>query len=560
MSKREKILLIVLALVIVLSGGYTAYAYKDKIFGKKTTTSTATSNKNANVNTNTNANSNTNGTAKTAITPVVDAGVTWITPEKLANLNLFTQKDNFDCDIAGMEYYKTATLSSGGEIIFVRASCGMGVNFKFIFKKDKDGKYYYLTKHNDYNGLSLTAPDNYLTDYGTKEFIDGAISYTSLLPPDTLIVDNGALLKKMSSVFDGATFFSELNNATKVGLSSYGSIYRVPGETDGAVIGRSLQVKLADSTMESYSPTTSFILDDNVANVTLDGKKNTATYVKTLSAACGTRTGYSILKPSADLASRLSSYGTTNDGDTLYYVKNENDAIVDYVYNFYKTGREDSAISKADFYAKKAFFAWKDPFGDYMIFLDQTYTALAECGKPVVYLYPKKTTQVKVEVGASITKSEPAYNSGWNVLAYPSGKLTLNGKIYNSLFWEGLGNGIYPEVKSGFVVANSNIESTLIDHLTKLGLNEKEKNDFLEFWLPKMPKTPYVRLTWFGTRQMDILAPLKVTPKPDTSIRIFLDYEGLANVINIKPQKLTAIPRKGFTLVEWGGLLRGNLK
>ena len=71
-----------------------------------------------------------------------------------------------------------------------------------------------------------------------------------------------------------------------------------------------------------------------------------------------------------------------------------------------------------------------------------------------------------------------------------------------------------------------------------------------------MPSTPYVRLTWFGTQQLNALAPLYVTPKPDTMIRIFLDFEGLKNPTQIKPQTLSAIPRKGFTLVEWGGLLR----
>lgn len=557
MSKREKVLLIILGAVFVLCGGYTAYAYRDKIFNKKTTP-VATNNINVNVNANSNANTNSNSTT---ITPIVDAGVTWITPEKLANLALFDQKEDFGCDVATMEYYKVATLASGGEIIIDRASCGMGISYKILFKKSTDGKYYFLTKHNDLTGFISSTADNYLSGYGTKTFLDSETSYSSLLPSNTLVIDNGAALKIVSSTFNAGLFFSELKNATKIGLSNYGSIYRVPGEVDGAVIGRSLEVKLPDSTVVNYSPTTSFILDDNVANVTLDGKKNSDTYVKSLAMGCGGIPGHSILKPSDDLASRLASYGITAVGDTLFYVKSENDAIVDYVYTFYKVGRADGEIvSKTEFFATKPFFVWKDPFGDYMIFLNQKYTALAECGKPVIYLYPEKPTKVSVEVGAEITKSEPLYSKGWNVLASPSGKLVWNGKTFDSLYWEGLGNGPYPEVKSGFVVTKENVKSTLANHLTKLGLNDKERSDFLEFWLTKMPETPFVRLTWFGTREMDILAPLKVTPKPDTSIRIFLDYEGLNQKIDLKEQKLSSIPRNGFTLVEWGGLLRGNLK
>ena len=55
---------------------------------------------------------------------------------------------------------------------------------------------------------------------------------------------------------------------------------------------------------------------------------------------------------------------------------------------------------------------------------------------------------------------------------------------------------------------------------------------------------------------MDVLAPLIVSPKPDTSIRVFLDFEGLEKPIALPEQKLSAIPRTGFTVIEWGGLLK----
>jgi len=165
----------------------------------------------------------------------------------------------------------------------------------------------------------------------------------------------------------------------------------------------------------------------------------------------------------------------------------------------------------------------------------------------VIYLYPEQPTHVSVKVGADVTVSEPEYGNGWNVLAEPTGKQTL--------FWEGTGFGMYPAVNTGFVVAQENLEATLWKHLQQLGLNERESIDFMEFWLPHMPTTPYVRLTWFGTKEMDELAPLYVRPRPDTVIRIFLDFEGLQKPVTMQPQTLSSIPRKGFTLVEWGGLL-----
>jgi hypothetical protein len=71
-----------------------------------------------------------------------------------------------------------------------------------------------------------------------------------------------------------------------------------------------------------------------------------------------------------------------------------------------------------------------------------------------------------------------------------------------------------------------------------------------------MPNTHFVRLTWFGTAAMNQLAPLSISPKPDTLIRVFLDFEGLNQKIDLQPQQLTSAPRTGFTVIEWGGLLR----
>ena len=77
----------------------------------------------------------------------------------------------------------------------------------------------------------------------------------------------------------------------------------------------------------------------------------------------------------------------------------------------------------------------------------------------------------------------------------------------------------------------------------------------MDFWTGKLPATPYVRLTWLGTKEMNQLAPLTVDPSPDTTIRIFLDFAGLDRPVKLTPQKLVSSPRLGFTLVEWGGLL-----
>ena len=48
-------------------------------------------------------------------------------------------------------------------------------------------------------------------------------------------------------------------------------------------------------------------------------------------------------------------------------------------------------------------------------------------------------------------------------------------------------------------------------------------------------------------------AKLKVSPAPDTIIRVFMAWQGVDSFVDMMPQELTAPAREGFTVVEWGG-------
>ena len=76
----------------------------------------------------------------------------------------------------------------------------------------------------------------------------------------------------------------------------------------------------------------------------------------------------------------------------------------------------------------------------------------------------------------------------------------------------------------------------------------------MDFWAAKIPSKPYIRLTWLTTEQMDTLAPLRIVPRPDTVKRVFLDMDGYDTKISLPTQKLSSFTRRGFTVVEWGGL------
>ena len=177
--------------------------------------------------------------------------------------------------------------------------------------------------------------------------------------------------------------------------------------------------------------------------------------------------------------------------------------------------------------------------------------------KPVIYLYPEAETDVHVEL--ELTESElsttyPKYNSGWDVTAYPDGKLVnkADGTHHNYLFWDAVNCRTRFDFSEGFCVAGNDTESFLKEKLTYMGLIEEEMNEFIVYWLPLMEHNAYNLISFQGAAYTDS-AKLNITPTPDSLLRIFMAYVPLEEKVDIEPQQLETFERKGFTVVEWGG-------
>ncbi len=176
------------------------------------------------------------------------------------------------------------------------------------------------------------------------------------------------------------------------------------------------------------------------------------------------------------------------------------------------------------------------------------------CYKPVIYLYPEKTTNVSVtlDLNGALSCTYPAYNNGWQVTAKPDGTLfDKNGKQYNYLYWEGEIDAEY-DFSEGFCVKGEDTALFLETALEKLGLNRKEANEFIVYWLPLMQNNPY-NVIAFQTDAYTNGAKLNINPAPDTLIRVFMAYKPSNEFVKIKEQTLSAPQRCGFTAVEWGG-------
>lgn len=177
--------------------------------------------------------------------------------------------------------------------------------------------------------------------------------------------------------------------------------------------------------------------------------------------------------------------------------------------------------------------------------------------KPVIYLYPEEETEVNVKLGneENITCSYPKYKTGgWNVIAKPNGDLIdldTGRKLY-SLYWEGI-NTLNSRIDEGFVVKGEDTSKFLEEKLEILGLNYKEIEEFIIYWLPKLESNKYNYIRFQDEEEINQNMPLEITPMPDTVIRVVMEWKGLDKYIEIPEQELITPKRNGFTVVEWGG-------
>ena len=139
-------------------------------------------------------------------------------------------------------------------------------------------------------------------------------------------------------------------------------------------------------------------------------------------------------------------------------------------------------------------------------------------------------------------------------MAHPDGTLTnlADGREYSYLFSEGKEYDLHIDETRGFVVKGSETREFLQTKLAELGLIPREYNEFIVFWLPKMEQNPYNFIQFVG-EEYENSAPLFISPKPDSILRVFMAFKALDHYEQVTPQIIKPFERKGFSVVEWGG-------
>lgn len=493
-------------------------------------------------------------------TPVnQEVSISWSEPKLAGDLGLFARsKFSADDGLTAINYYYVGDVTSGnysgGRVVLSLLTFEtMGVYNAAVRFIEKDGQYTFIKNSSDDYAKGLESNVN----------IDFNWAIPGLVPPKN-ITGPGAkqILEKVE--FTNPQLFK--SNKLKVVFTdpTYGQVYTTAGyPTDFADLYDRFgyYLKSLDGLVVVYQLKPNFFNDQFVPDITWsDGSKNSTPYNYTQHTGCGSANFSSVISPTVVRDTDLVQIGKNSFDEPIYAFKDNN---YDMLQRFYTDNKEYLKTQKIstypDFIAIRPIVFWRDSFGRLIRFENTKVLPMAECGKPVIYLYPQQTTDVSVKLDpqGGFSYTEPIYNDGWNVTAKPDGKLTntADGKAYPYLFWEGRG-GIYESPKKGFVVAQKDVHQFLITKLAKLGLNTQETADFMEFWEPKMQNSPYYFVGFSGNAIMNQLAPLNISPKPDTVIRILMDFQPLAKPIKVQGYDIKTPQRQGFTVVEWGGVLR----
>ena len=177
--------------------------------------------------------------------------------------------------------------------------------------------------------------------------------------------------------------------------------------------------------------------------------------------------------------------------------------------------------------------------------------------KPVLYLYPKEKTDITVTFAnpSLLTTTYPKFKGNWSVTAYPNGDLYDNkGNYYYALYWEEEKNH-YVDFSEGFYVTKENAIDFLEEKLSIIGLNSKERNEFIMYWLPILEKNDKSLVYFELTKERDSYNKLIINPNPDSILRVAIHIKKVNKKTSIKEEVLTTFNRNGFTAVEWGGVI-----
>ena len=176
--------------------------------------------------------------------------------------------------------------------------------------------------------------------------------------------------------------------------------------------------------------------------------------------------------------------------------------------------------------------------------------------KPNIYIYPIQKISLSVDInfpkGGNIVESIPEYKNGWNINVEPNGKID---NLYDYLFYE-CKIPEFAQEEYGWIIKKENLEEFFRDNLTSSGFNEKEINDFIEYWIPILVNFNYFEIYPQYKSSVDKVININFSNEPINFFRLcYLIVGRDDNSIQPKEPIIEKAIRSGYFAVEWGCIL-----
>ena len=185
-----------------------------------------------------------------------------------------------------------------------------------------------------------------------------------------------------------------------------------------------------------------------------------------------------------------------------------------------------------------------------------TDTSTAIVRKPNIYIYPTQNISLSVDInfpkGGNIIESLPEYKNGWKINVEPNGRIN---KLFDYLFYE-CKIPEFAQEEYGWIIKRENLEEFFSDNLTSSGFNEKETNDYIDYWIPILVNYDYYEIYPQYKLTLNKVIDINFSEEPDNFFRLcYLIVGRDDNNLQLKEPKIETAVRSGYFAVEWGCLL-----
>ena len=107
------------------------------------------------------------------------------------------------------------------------------------------------------------------------------------------------------------------------------------------------------------------------------------------------------------------------------------------------------------------------------------------------------------------------------------------------------------------VIAAAEVSTFFTRTLDAYGLTRAERDDFVDYWSEHLVPAPYYSVyPLVDDAVLDPMVALYIDPMPDTVFRLWFVIAPDEGPLSLPEPDITPIVREGFTVMEWGVILR----